>query len=62
MIKCDKAMRRSKERGFTPLYTRWKCNGMCEGCICALHKRHDGTWEHTQFKAGHSHGKGETNV
>ena len=59
MIKCDKAMRRSKQRCLTPFYTRWKCDGDCGPCPCALHKKADGTWEHTPMRYGHPHGKGE---
>ena len=62
MIKCDEAMRRSKERCFVPvevgesLYVkRWKCNKDCENCHCALHKKNDGTWEHTRLYLGHSY-------
>lgn len=55
--KCDKAMRRSKERGLTPLYTRWRCTGDCTSCICALVKQEDGIFIHTPVRTGHSNGK-----
>lgn len=54
MIKCDKAMRRSKERCLTPFYTRWKCDGDCDSCPCALHKKGDGTWEHKKIEWAHT--------
>ena len=59
MIKCDKAMRRSKERCYIREGVHWYCNGDCENCHCALHKKPDGTWEHTPVRLGHSHGAGE---
>lgn len=46
MIKCDEAMRRSKERCYIQEGVRWRCTHNCDGCHCALHKRSDGTWEH----------------
>lgn len=55
--KCDKAMRRSKERCLTPLYTRWRCPGDCASCVCALVKQADGIYIHTPLRTGHSNGK-----
>ena len=46
--KCDKAMRRSKERCSTPVYTRWRCTGECQNCVCGMYKKDDGTWEHNK--------------
>lgn len=46
MIKCDEAMRRSKERCYLQEHVRWECKHDCEHCHCALHKNKDGTWEH----------------
>ena len=57
--KCDKAMRRSKERCLTPLYTRRRCPGDCASCICALVKQEDGIFIHTPVRTGHSNGKKE---
>ena len=44
--RCDKPMRRSKERGFMASGRRWRCTEDCSSCICCLEKRYDGTWEH----------------
>ena len=46
--KCDKAVRRSKERCSTPVYTRWRCIGECQNCVCGMYKKDDGTWEHNK--------------
>ena len=62
MIKCDESMKRSKERCYSQENVRWTCTLVCDSCPCALHKRQDGTWEHTPMRYGHSHGKGEKNV
>lgn len=54
MIKCDKAMKRSKEQCRTPQGEYWRCNKDCKSCICALFKKEDGTWEHRKNeKWGH---------
>lgn len=45
-IRCDKPMRKRKEKLMTPLYTQWRCTGDCKGCICALVKSDDGTESH----------------
>lgn len=55
--KCDKAMRRSKERGLTPFYTRWRCTGDCRNCVCSMVKQVDGIYIHTPLRTGHSNGK-----
>ena len=44
--KCDKAMRRSKERCYIASGRRWRCTEDCSSCICCMEKRYDGTWEH----------------
>lgn len=44
--RCDKAMRRSKERCNTPYYTRWKCKGECRTCICCIVKDENGDERH----------------
>lgn len=46
MIKCDEAMRRSKEQALGVDNKPWRCTLRCDECHCALHKRTDGTWEH----------------
>lgn len=53
MIKCDKAMRRSKERGYVREGVPWRCDLRCDDCHCALHKRDDGTWEHRKISWAH---------
>lgn len=49
MIKCDEAMRRSKERCFIPFGRRWRCTTNCQECICAMFKQEDGTWIHKKL-------------
>lgn len=44
--RCDKAMRRSKERCNTPLFTRWRCTGDCLSCPCCLIKDENGEESH----------------
>ena len=46
MIRCDKAMRKSKERCLTPFYKRWKCTGECKECICGIEKEENGLEHH----------------
>lgn len=59
-MRCDKSMRRSKERCYAPLGNKWKCSGDCKDCPCCLHTKSDGTEEHTRLWRGHSQGtKGE---
>ena len=48
-VRCDKAMRRSKER--TRELTefgvpRWRCTGDCGSCICGIIRHKDGTESH----------------
>lgn len=50
MIRCDKAMRRSKEKPVPYIGEPWKCNKQCKKCVCALHKNDDGTWSHTPYR------------
>ena len=54
MIKCDESMKKSKEQGYIREGVHWYCNGDCENCHCALHKKPDGTWEHKTV--GNHHG------
>ena len=49
MIRCDKAMKRSKERCKASLETMWKCTHECAHCICGLRKKEDGTWAHNTY-------------
>ena len=51
MIRCDKPMKRSKERCYSQDGIRWECANDCEHCICALQKKRDGTWVHLYFLA-----------
>lgn len=53
MIKCDEAMRRSKERCYKPAGDKWRCTGECRECHCGLHKKDDGTWEHKKIEWAH---------
>lgn len=62
MIKCDEAMKRSKERCYSQEKVRWRCTKNCDSCHCALYKRDDGTWEHRPVRVGHQHWKGENDV
>ena len=47
MIRCDKQMRRSKERCITPSRTPWRCTLMCRGCPCAIIKEQNGEERHS---------------
>lgn len=62
MIKCDEAMRRSKERCYIPFGRRWRCTTNCKECICAMFKQEDGTWIHKKLDRhkGHYVKVGET--
>lgn len=53
MIKCDEAMRRSKEKCWTPEGRKWRCTGECKQCPCAMHKQYDASWVHTKFDRAH---------
>lgn len=44
--RCDKAMRRSKERCYTPFHRRWRCNADCRSCVCCIVTEPDGTEKH----------------
>ena len=60
--RCDRQMRSSKERCWTPSHRRWKCNDDCKNCICCIVKDEMGnehhiganrwkvknTWNHTE--------------
>ena len=48
-IRCDEAMRRSKEqaRSWTASgIPKWKCKGNCETCICGMRQNLKFEWEH----------------
>lgn len=54
-IRCDTAMRRSKERANNESWKiygipKWKCTGECERCICGMKKGYKGAWEHNGFE------------
>ena len=46
MIRCDKSMRKSKERCLNRYFTKWKCTGECRECICAIVKEESGEEHH----------------
>lgn len=52
-IRCDKPMRRSKERagryGEQGDMRGFECTGRCYACICGMVKLQDGTWEHIRM-------------
>ena len=50
-VRCDKPMRRSKEKtrmieAFN--IPKWKCTGKCYNCICGIVKDEDGTETHVK--------------
>lgn len=47
-IRCDKPMRRSKERAAAKRLDvrQWRCTDDCANCICGMVKQHDGLWSH----------------
>ena len=51
--RCDEAMKRSKEKCFTPNHRRWKCTGECKTCICCLETIEDGTERHLPYRRHH---------
>lgn len=55
-MRCDEAMRRSKERCQTKNKESWRCNKKCDSCHCAIFKRSDGTEEHLKVSLAHSQG------
>lgn len=44
--RCDKQMRRSKEKCVTPYRKPWKCTGECKACICCIVKDEYGGERH----------------
>lgn len=51
-VRCDKAMRRSKEktRELTEFgVPKWRCSGSCETCICGIIRHPDGTETHVNL-------------
>ena len=49
--RCDKPMRKSKERCNTPYYTRWKCKAKCDECICCIEKDENGMERHVSNRS-----------
>lgn len=52
--RCDKAMRRSKERCYQPMIfsserRKWKCTEDCRNCICAIVREDNGIEHHVRF-------------
>lgn len=44
--RCDKPMRRSKERCYIYAGTHWKCTKDCKNCMCAIFKDEYGGERH----------------
>ena len=54
-IRCDKPMRRSKERtiGVDEIgIKKWRCTGDCWNCVCGLITKGDGTSHHVNLLRG----------
>ena len=54
-IRCDKSMRRSKERAVNESWAiygipKWRCTGDCAKCICGMKQDIKGVWEHNSFE------------
>ena len=47
---CDKAMKRSKEKCWTPEGRRWRCDGDCKNCICCITTLQGGERSHARFE------------
>lgn len=56
--RCDKSMRRSKEKGLTKFGKRWRCPGDCRGCICCIEQDQEGNERHATYNR-HKGGKNE---
>lgn len=54
MIRCDEAMKKSKEKCYfmtaTGKVKRWRCNSICYHCICGLKQDSQGIWSHVVKK------------
>ena len=56
-IRCDEAMRRSKERAKEIAefgIPKWRCRGDCSNCICGIVTRRDGTEHHNNLMSERS--------
>lgn len=53
--RCDKAMKRSKQRGYLPRNYKqhWYCTGDCPGCFCCIEKDQDGNERHVPYWRRH---------
>lgn len=47
--RCDRPMRRSKERGYKAPGVRWKCPEDCRKCFCCIEADQDGNERHTPY-------------
>ena len=48
--RCDKSMRKSKERCYTPYFKKWKCTEECLNCICCIVTSPTGDESHVRRK------------
>lgn len=51
--RCDRSMRRSKEKGYIRTGAHWKCPGNCRGCFCCIEQDQDGNERHAGYKRRH---------
>jgi hypothetical protein len=51
--RCDKSMRRSKEKGYKLTGQHWKCPGDCRGCVCCIEKDQEGNERHAPYGRRH---------
>ena len=60
-VRCDKPMRKSKEKGYElrgdGTQTHWRCKGDCYNCHCGIIRGEDGTEHHVSFMRGESDAK-----
>ena len=56
--RCDKSMRRSKEKGYRITGNHWKCPGDCRGCFCCIETDDLGNERHMPYSR-HNGGKNE---
>ena len=57
-LRCDRSMRRSKERGRNIYGIRWKCPGDCRRCFCCIEQDQDGNERHRPYSR-HKGGKND---
>lgn len=55
-MRCDKSMRKSKEKCYTADNKHWKCTGECKTCICCIYKTGDGTEYHVNLNQKEQNG------